>query len=259
MRNPILSVAAIAVWLAIGQNLARSGTYPKLVPTQYDLRARLPDRARRPAVVLDEVDKSNLPGGVKVSATARSASGQIWLLTDQGAFRLTPTAFEPLVERPRPLERGQPAFNDKPRVKALVFDQLGHMWDGTKKGNFITNGEEWWHKLDGHDGVPFERINCLHLAINGDVWAGRPEGAWRLSDGQFRYLWGKRWLLDNDVQAIWTDEAGRVWIETKADVAGIVEMPMTLDCKARTKTRSSRRATIAAASSPTLTCKRRMM
>ena len=209
-----------------------------------------PDQARRPAVALDEVDKSKLPGGVKVTATARSVSGRIWLLTDQGAFRSTATSFEPLVVGPRQLEPGQPAVDDKPRITALVADQLGHIWVGTDKGIFITNGEEWWHKLDGHDGVPFERINCLHLAKSGDVWAGTPEGAWRLRDGQFRYFWGKRWLLDNDVQAIWTSEAGRVWIETKAGVASIDEKPMTLAWKAARydqiiQTRHNRRGFIA--------------
>src|SRR5262249_25113435 len=81
-------------------------------------------------------------------------------------------------------------------------------------------------------GVPFERINCLHLAAGGDVWAGTPEGAWRLRDGRFRYFWGKRWLTDNDVQAIWTDSKGRAWIETKTGVSWIEERPVTLAEKA---------------------------
>ena len=159
-------------------------------------------------MVLEDVDKSKLPAGVRVTSTAKSASGRIWLLTDQGPFRSSATGFEPLVVGPRQLEPGQAAVVGNPRITALVADQLGHIWVGTDRGVFISNGEEWWQKLDRHDGVPFETINCLHLANNGDVWAGTPEGAWRLRDGRFRYFWGKRWLPDNDVQAIWTDKDG---------------------------------------------------
>jgi hypothetical protein len=232
MRIRLMSFVACAFLMTICVAPARSGTYLQLISTLYDKRAALPDEARRPAVALAEVDRSKLPSGVRVLSTAKSARGRIWLLTDQGAFRSSATGFEPLVIGPRQLEPGQTTVVGNPRIKSLVADQVGHIWVGTDKGVFISNGEEWWQKLDRHDGVPFETINCLHLANDGDVWAGTPEGAWRLRDGRFRYFWGKRWFSDNDVQAIWTDKAGRAWIETKTCVASIEDRPTTLAQKA---------------------------
>jgi two component regulator with propeller domain len=232
MQKSLESFVILASWLAICPPAARSGTYPQLISTQYDKRAALPAGALKPAVALEHVDSNKLPNGLKVTSTARSANGRIWLLTDQGPFRSTATGYEPLVVGPRQLEPGQPPVTGNAQITALVADKPGHIWVGTDRGVYVCNGEEWWQKLDGPDGVPFEKINCLHLASGGDVWAGTPEGAWRLRDGRFQYFWGKRWLRDDDVQAIWTDATGRAWIETKTGVACIEDRPTTLGEKA---------------------------
>jgi len=178
------------------------------------------------------MDRTKLPEGVNVTSTAKAANGQIWLLTDHGPFRSMAGGYEPLVLGGRQLEPGQPEVRGNARITALVADKLGHIWVGTDRGVYVSNGAEWWQKLGSQDGVPFERINCLHLAPGGDVWAGTPEGAWRLRDGRFRYFWGKRWLPDNDAQVIWTDATGRAWIETKTGAACIEDRPSTLAEKA---------------------------
>jgi hypothetical protein len=113
-----------------------------------------------------------------------------------------------------------------------VKDGLGHTWVGTTRGLYVTDGSDWWHRLDRQDGVPYDDIACIHLAPNGDVWCGTPEGAWRMRSGRFRYFWGKRWLPDNRVSAIWTDARGRTWLATDAGHACIEERPTTLADKA---------------------------
>ena len=98
------------------------------------------------------------------------------MLTDKGPFRSSAGGYEPLVVGPRQLEPGQPSVNGKTRITALVADPLGHIWVGTDRGVFISNGEEWWQKLDRHDGVPFETINCLHLATEWRRLGGDARG-----------------------------------------------------------------------------------
>ncbi len=110
---------------------------------------------------------------------------------------------------------------------AVTADRLGHIWAATTKGLLVTDGEGWWQSIAGQDGVPFEAMTCLELLANGDVWGGTSEGAWRMRNGQFRYFWGRRWLPGNRVQAIWTDDKGRAWIETDGGHA-CIEKPTTL-------------------------------
>ena len=80
---------------------------------------------------------------------------------------------------------------------------------------------------------------------------GHPRGRLALRDGRFCYFWGKRWLPDNDVEAIWTDTAGRAWIETKTGIACVEDKQTTLAEKAAhydqiIQERHSRRGFIAA-------------
>jgi hypothetical protein len=117
-------------------------------------------------------------------------------------------------------------------VAAVAADRLGHLWAATDAGLFGTDGAQWWQRLGRQDGMPYEVMTCLHLAANGDVWGGTPEGAWRLRDGQFRYFWGRRWLPGNKVSAVWTDAKGRAWLDTDAGVSCIEERPTTLAQKA---------------------------
>ncbi len=118
------------------------------------------------------------------------------------------------------------------RITCTIEDGLGHTWVGTNRGVYITDGRDWQNRLDRHDGVPYEDITCLHLAPNGDLWAGTTEGAWRLRAGRFRYFWGKRWMPGNRVSAVWTDAKGRVWLATDGGHACIEERPTTLSEKA---------------------------
>jgi len=231
MRLFLVSVAAW-VWLAPWSGVASSATYPQLISTQYAKGTELPDGASRPVRSFDEVDRSKLPEGLKVLAAARAASGRVWVLTDDGPYRSTEDGYERLEIGPRHPEPGQGEVHWNARITDLVADPLGQIWVGTDRGIYLSNGEQWWQKLGRLDGVPYETIRCLHLAPNGDVWGGTPEGAWRMRDGQFRYFWGKRWLPDNEVQAIWTDDQGNAWIETKTGTARVEDKPMTLAEKA---------------------------
>jgi len=227
----------LGLMLALAVSLIPSSTsggdsFPQLISTQYPQGAPLPDGIVRSNPRFEEVDRSKLPAGASVRSAARSASGRFWVLTDRGLFRSTPEGYEPTNVGPTLPEPGQPEVTWNARVTTLENDSLGHIWVGTDRGILLTDGEQWWQKLGREDGVPYEAIRCLHLATNGDVWAGTSEGAWRLRDGQFRYFWGRRWLPDNDVRAVWTDDRGRAWLETASGAACIEEKPTRLAEKA---------------------------
>ncbi|WP_422931302.1 hypothetical protein [Singulisphaera sp. PoT] len=207
-------------------------SYPQLIATRYPEGSKLPEEASRPITCFDFVAQDLLPAGAKVLSAARAASGRVLVVTDQGAFGSSGEKFERLEIGPRQPEPGQPEVRSFAKVVAIAGDAIGHVWIATDRGLFATDGEQWWQSIDRRDGVPYETLTCLYLSPNGDVWAGTPEGAWRLRDGQYRYFWGKRWLPDNRVQAIWSDAKNRIWLETKKGVSCIEERPMTLAEKA---------------------------
>lgn len=232
MRLFLVSAVAVGVCLTLCPGVAPAATYPQLISTQYAKDAELPDGAAKPERSFDEVDRSKLPEGLKILAAAKAASGRVWVLTDDGPYKSTDNGYERLDVGPWHPEPGQGEVRWNAKITELVADTLGQVWVGTDRGIYLSNGEQWWQKLGRLDGMPYEEIRCLHLAPNGDVWGGTPEGAWRLRDGQFRYFWGKRWLPDNEVEAIWTDDQNNAWIETKTGIAHIEDRPMTLAEKA---------------------------
>ncbi|MFP6598154.1 MAG: hypothetical protein VCC01_11910, partial [Candidatus Hydrogenedentota bacterium] len=72
------------------------------------------------------------------------------------------------------------------------------------------------------------------------VWLGSDQGAARFDRyamhpwDRWQYFWGKRWLADNEVQAIWVDESAdyeTVWIRTKTGASRIEWKPMEFEEK----------------------------
>lgn len=248
-------VAALCVTCLTPLRAAAADTYPQLISTQYPNADRANWRPKLPAdfaaPTLDEsfVQKSKLPPGAKVLSAAKSAGGQIWVVTDKGAYCSRGNAYVPLEVGSGQPEPEQPRVKAGLRIAAVAADRVGHLWAATDAGLFVSDGDQWWQQLGRKDGVPYETMTCLQLANNGDVWGGTPEGAWRLRGGQFRYFWGRRWLPGNRVRAIWTDAKDRAWLDTDAGVACIEERPTTLAQKAAqfdqvTQSRHNRRGFI---------------
>ena len=224
-------------------------TFPQLTSTRYPAGASWPDEGRPPAPDVSFVDATKLPPGAKILSAARTKKA-VWVVTDQGPFQWEKGTFVPLETGPRVLEPSQPPVKASARIAAVAGDGVGHIWVATDRALYLTDGDRWWQGIDRRDGVPYEALTCLHLAPNGDLWAGTPEGAWRLRDGGYRYFWGPRWIPGNAVKAIWSDPKGRVWIDTDAGAGCIEERPMTLAEKAAhydaiTQARHNRRGYIA--------------
>ncbi|MCX6360595.1 MAG: hypothetical protein NT029_12345 [Armatimonadetes bacterium] len=137
--------------------------------------------------------------------------------------------------RPRPADLPADAAGRLPegaQLRQVVADAQGILWAAAGNGIYIYNGSDGWQRMDRADGVPYDDIACLHLAANGDLWAGTPEGAWRLRAGRYSYFRGKRWMPGNRVASIWSESESRTWLETDGGYACIEERPTTLAEKA---------------------------
>lgn len=231
MRSLFLPALALALATPILAQRRPEITYPQLIATRYLKSARMPADFARPAPLSDVIPREKLPPGAIVRSAARSAGGTLWIVTDRGAFQSAGDRFEPL-SLPARLAPHQPQIKSRSTVTAVAADRRGHLWAATPVGLYATDGRSWWQVLDRSDGVPREDLLCLHLAPNGDLWAGTRAGAWRLRQGRFLYFAGGRWLPDDRIRHIWTDSRGRVWIETESGFTSIEETPLTLRKKA---------------------------
>jgi hypothetical protein len=97
--------------------------------------------------------------------------------------------------------------------------------------------EVWRHAERG----PVPGLKLFARERSGAVWLGGDQGAARFDPkarhrwDRWQYFWGRRWLLDNDVQNIWVEDhtpTRRVWLRTRTGVSCIEWRPMTLAEKA---------------------------
>ncbi len=208
-----------------------AGTFPQLMAIKYGLADSIPAEGQVPQADYQFVLRSQLPAGCTVLSAAKANNGKVWVVTDAGVFQQsggsTATVVVPTLSR-----AGQIEISAGTKINYVCSDSQGHIWAATTSGVYVTDGANWWERLNRKDGMPYDSVNCVHLAPNGDVWGGTPEGAWRLRDGKYRYFWGKRWLPGNNIASIWTDSRGHTWFQTDGGVGSIFEEKMTLAKKA---------------------------
>ncbi|MEP6755526.1 MAG: hypothetical protein ABJA67_08505 [Chthonomonadales bacterium] len=172
-----------------------------------------------------------LTPGEKLVSGVRTRKNEIWMITNLRSIRLDGKSVHPL-ELPSLYRPSQPLPHVDSQFKGLDIDGSGNVWIATDHGPIVTDGKEWWHPLNRADGVPFEHMTCIACGPQGDIWGGTTEGVWLLRQGQWKYFWGKRWLVDNQVTAILPAADGSALIRTKTGVSKIYTMFSSLTEKA---------------------------
>lgn len=231
------SLSGIAICLAIAfvtpRVCADRVAFPQLISTRYATGDPLPAGVHTPTPAYNFVIASKLPTGAKILSAAHTRTGSVWVVTDKGNFRSAGDSYVPL-DLPKTYKPLQQMMNTDLKIVNVAGNGGDTIIAATNFGMLLSDGRDWWRLVDRGDGMPYDNLNCVTQAQNGDVWAGTNEGAWRWRHGTYRYFWGKRWLPGNRVSAIWTDaEAeGRTWFQTESGVACIEEKAMTLKEKA---------------------------
>ena len=229
----VYALALCAASLALASSVAKADPagFPQLIATRYSSGDATPSEAKPPAHPYAFAPASKLPSGSHLLSAARTRTGRVWAITDQGAFQLEGEKFVPL-ELPRSYKPLQQMINTDLKVMQVTGDGGDTILAATNFGMLMTDGKGWWRLLDRGDGMPYDTLNCVFQAKNGDIWGGTREGAWRWRNGKYRYFWGKRWMPGNQVSQIWADAKGRTWLQTDKGVACIEEKTMTLKEKA---------------------------
>lgn len=128
---------------------------------------------------------------------------------------------------PRDGERSWAPFD----VRGVACASDGKVWFASPQGVGARNAEGSWKLYTGTEGLPFNDFTCVAADGHG-VWFGTTNGAIHFANGEWHFRQGRRWLLDNRVNAIGLTPDGTAWIGTPRGISAISSVPMTLAEKA---------------------------
>ncbi len=122
-------------------------------------------------------------------------------------------------------------------ISDLAFDSKGTLWVGTRAGLGRLDADGTWSIIRGKQGLPVESVNCLAIDKSDQIWIGTSEGAILykpyVSDRQWYYRAGKRYLIDNIVNDIAIPPNGMpVYFKTSKGISKLGAVERTLEQKA---------------------------
>lgn len=85
--------------------------------------------------------------------------------------------------------------------------------------------------IRGEQGLCFEDVTCLAKGFDDDLWIGTSRGAIRMTGDEFHYFAGRRWLPDEQVNAIAVSDRA-AYVATPKGLGVIEFEPYTLQKKA---------------------------
>jgi ligand-binding sensor domain-containing protein len=159
-------------------------------------------RAHEAEPVIDLFGRNRLSSAV-VRSLLEDREGNIWVGTDNGLNRLTPSA---LTSQPPAL-----ASVNRP-VVAMTADKRGDVWAGTQTGLYHFSGASA-RRFDRRDGLPGVAIYALHTDDEGTLWAaGDQLGLVRRgADGSFTSIALPR-SPPLRIVALTSDRSGALWL-----------------------------------------------
>jgi hypothetical protein len=187
---------------------------------------------RRVSFAKPAVPAEKLPTGVEVFDSAKTPDGRTWVVTDRGVFRSEGDSYVPF-PTPTAYKVHQANVDIDAKFHCVTVDKIGHVWFGTDRGIYVTDGANWWNPIDGASGLPYTDVTCLAFSPNADLWVGTTEGVCRYTaGGKWEYYWGPRWLPNNHVNAIAVAPDGAAWVATDGGATRLYDASMTLAQKA---------------------------
>lgn len=117
-------------------------------------------------------------------------------------------------------------------IRDLQVDGEGFLWIATAGGTVLFDGREGWYRLGREVEVPYGDTTCIALGPEGSAWLGTPRGLARLWNGRWDWYASRRWLPQDEVQALVSDGEDGVWVATPDGLVHLDFLWMTLEEKA---------------------------
>ena len=100
-------------------------------------------------------------------------------------------------------------------VRAVLEDQSGNIWLGTRGGVSVYNGESFTHYTE-NEGLSNNFVRAILEDKNGNIWLGTEGGGVSIFNGDsFTHYTEKEGLSNNIVRAILEDKSGNIWLGTR--------------------------------------------
>lgn len=156
----------------------------------------------------------------------QSGPEEWWVGTNEGLARFRG------IRQPSDFARARPEVVSDDNVFRLYRDRGGRLWVSAQffEGNVVQvrDAAGRLDKLRPADGAPDLRNDRMHSFtedFEGNLWVGlRSGGLWRRSGGKFRHFSGKN-VPEGQINWLFTDRGGRVWMGTSAGGAARIDAP----------------------------------
>lgn len=194
-----------------------SGTFAlKLPPGKFNRVAVGEDlRALLSGATTTAIAENGVLKEFPVAGTPFAAGTNFFLLNDSGVHRLNSETLSLWIEGTR--------------FQSLAWNTNG-LTVGMLEGLFTTKNPSDPRRVTTK--LPSPNITALEW-VGATLWAGSPQGAFRMRADGIDYYASKRWLLDDQVIDLASDSSGNVFVLTATGLNKIVYEPMTLAQKAR--------------------------
>ncbi len=156
------------------------------------------------------------PGVVK--ALAADASGDIWVASDRGLFRVAGAEVTRLT-----VEDGLPSN----LCRAVLPARDGTLWVGTSGGLARRTGRGW-QVLTAADGLPDSFVAALWEDGDGNLWIGTEGGGLaRLAAGRLDTFSERDGLSHSYVRSLYEDREGNLWVGTNGGLNQLRDTKVT--------------------------------
>ena len=139
--------------------------------------------------------------------------GHIWFGANGGASRYDGKSFQNfIIEGDAMVEdKTGKIFSDFTRppneVSAIIEDQTGQFWFGTRGNTFVYDGREF--STLTHNGKLFKNVRSIIEDKKGDIWLGGADGLWRYDGRTFTNI------TQNFIGYIYEDKKGSIWTSSQ--------------------------------------------
>lgn len=159
-----------------------------------------------------------LLAGTTVTSLAETPSGEVWIGTTRGLFRLVDTTLTAASSLLAPL--------GKTPITTLHVDQRGTLWVGTLSGGVMRYDGRTKVLYNRTSGLPENHITSITSSANGDVWFGTASrGIARLRSGVVTHFNMRHSLPSDSILCLSVDRELVLWVGTPEGLTKI--LPIT--------------------------------